>query len=400
MEFSDNDISEFLSDLIELGGVNTVDRDSGKIIRSALSHDPCTINNGTTNTNLAVYGSTAKNVTIVNPFADGELSNEQSLWFYSTRNTILSGMLAKAVVTVLTIAATANEGESKKKKKDQAEVDITDTRASKFLGKFALLVDNKMVEEFKTVSSDLTDFAKIYYNKSKRRAEFRCTLFNESTKTIYKNKVRVGSWEPLQNIVLKVLQVEDLGELVTEVKILDMPTFDTMCRLYVDIVDRLAKPLTIAEMIVDTTSVKARLDKLEPFYAKAKWCVSSTNVINKPTTSAAPWGGPAPATAGPAPASPNAGFNRPFAAPVAGPAPATPNAMPFTPAPAFGGYGPAPFAPMNMGMPVAGPAPAVPNPVPFGMNQGYNQNYGQCFTQPMMAPQPQPDFNNSGNPFY
>ena len=114
-------------------------------------------------------------------------------------------MLAKAVVTVLTIAATANEGESKKKKKDQAEVDITDTRASKFLGKFALLVDNKMVEEFKTVSSDLTDFAKIYYNKSKRRAEFRCTLFNESTKTIYKNKVRVGSWEPLQNIVLKVL---------------------------------------------------------------------------------------------------------------------------------------------------------------------------------------------------
>lgn len=400
MGFTDSDISEFLSELIELGGVHFVDRDSNKLIRDP-DGNTYTLNNGDRVVDLAVYGSVARDVAIVNPFADGGMNNEQSLWFYSSRNEVLSGLLAKAVMTVIEIIAKANKtGSTEKKGKKGKSEDTTDAiarAAGTYASSCALLINENMVDEFRLISSDWKNFAKIYYNKSKRRAEFKCSLFSELEKRtlVESKKVKAKDWEPIQSIVLKVLGVEDVGQLVTDAKIHDMPAFDSICRLYVEVLGRLSKPLkTLANIDLDTSKVEGQLGNLEAYYQKAKWCVAPT-FNNNSNAQQTPWqsqGGPAPSVPQqnnwqqPNVYQPNCQYN--------GPAPSIPQQNN--------------WQQPNMYQPngsCSGPVPAIPQP-----NTGYQQNGQMPLFGNQMQPAPMYGMNgmpgpmpapavSSGNPF-
>ena len=102
MTFSDEDISNFLTELLELGGSNEVDRNSEKFIRNVATNEVEEISQGSKSKKLAIYGTQARDVVIVNPFADGDLGNQDN-WFCRTFSrvytTLREGVLSAAGVT-------------------------------------------------------------------------------------------------------------------------------------------------------------------------------------------------------------------------------------------------------------------------------------------------------------
>jgi len=291
MEFSDSDISNFLTELIELGGSNEVDRNSEKFIRlvnkDGTTGDVCEIPSGNRTKKLAIYGSQAKDAVIVNPFADGELG-DQNNWFYRTRNMLIGGLVAKLILHILETASVDNK-------------DTENTNGSeliKYIGKYAACIDDKMVTEFKKIAkidkdndgNKLDEFMKLYYNKRKKICSVRCCLFDESTKGSYVG-IRKSTWEPLQQIVLKLLNTSDLKTFNETSSSSAIPTFESFVRVFLNVFDALKDPLKLIDIYVDTTAIRAHLPRLELYYNKAKWCTSCTNFQPKQTSSSSvmPW---------------------------------------------------------------------------------------------------------------
>lgn len=283
MEFTDSDISNFLTELIELGGSNEVDRNSEKYIRDVASGEVEELTQGNKPKKLAIYGTQARDALIVNPFADGELGNQDN-WFYRTRNLLVSGLVARLMIYIL-------ENASVDKKEEDKETDGSEL--IKYIGKYAASIDDKMLTEFKKIISDLESFIKLYYNKQKKVCEVKCSLFNESTKKMFVG-IRKSSWEPLQKIVLKLLGTSDLKTLSEGPSSAAIPTFEAYVKVFLNVFEALKEPLKLIEVYVDTTAIRAHLPNLELYYNKAKWCTSCTNgqlpKNNQTQPTAVPWG--------------------------------------------------------------------------------------------------------------
>lgn len=284
MTFSDEDISNFLTELLELGGSNEVDRNSEKYIRNVATNEVEEISQGSKSKKLAIYGTQARDAVIVNPFADGDLGNQDN-WFYRTRNTLVSGLVIALMKYIL-------ENASVDKKEDETATDGSEL--IKYVGKYANMIDNKMLTEFNKISSKMEDFIKLYYNKQKKVCEVKCALFNDSSKKVYPG-IRKSTWEPLQQIVLKLFKTNDLKTLSEGPSSAAIPTFEAYVKVFLNVFDALKEPLKLIEIYVDTAAIRAHLPNLELYYNKAKWCTSCTNgQIVKPAVPASttPWGQP------------------------------------------------------------------------------------------------------------
>lgn len=267
---TDQDVSTFLTQLIELGGVDTVDDSPDKYIRD-MDGNIVTINWEGKAYNLAIYGTKATDVAIINPFAEGEANSARHIWFYSSRNTILSGVLIKIMIHLLQIGANAHK---KGKNKEQQPVDLD---AAEFLSKHVLKVDEPMVKEFdKLQKASLRDFAKVYYNTSTKTGEFNCIIFNTAQRSSVAKSVRTSTWTTLENIMLDVLRVKSLSEFSYKSHMLGCPMFDAVAHVLVNVYAHLQDALKMmGTPVLTVTSLESHLKYIQEYFDRSKWCHSA-----------------------------------------------------------------------------------------------------------------------------
>ena len=141
------------------------------MMKSGKNHEGV-LEDGTTR-KFAVYGTTAPNVIVINPFAEGESNSSRENWFYRSRNLWLATLVRKCVLTVLEVGVRAHARKQEEQKDDKKFV--------KYLGKYAHNCTAKTMEDFKKIApvAKPTEFFNIYYSKSKCTAEVKCNLFRD-----------------------------------------------------------------------------------------------------------------------------------------------------------------------------------------------------------------------------
>ena len=291
MEFSNDNIINFITGIIELGGAFKVDENPDKLIHSVASGEVCTLPIDGGERQLAAYGSMASDVVIINPFAEGESNTTRATWFYHSRNLLVGALIIKCMRHLIEVAAKCHDKKYKETKDD--------LKVMKFLGKYANKIDNKLINEVNKITESLDGFITIYYNKKERKCNLNCLLERDvaELKEIYKtSNIRVSSWDVLKAVFHSVVGVKDIKEYQTTPVSANIPVFESFIYLYLNLFDNMRAALKLVGIDVDKVDdLKGHLKYLEMYYQKAKWCTSTSSVVSKaqvveqPKTTVAPW---------------------------------------------------------------------------------------------------------------
>lgn len=283
--FSDRDISTFLKLLLEEGEMNVVDDSPDMYIRLKATGKQETISVDGRSMPLAIYGTKATDAMIINPFAEGEAESIRSTWFYTSRNLVISSLVAAIVKKLLEVGAA-----SASKKKD----DNPDRKAIALMSKRILDVDEKMVKEFSslTKAGDLRNFFQIYYNKTAKQGEVRCVVFVEAQRKAYPS-IRVKTWEVLEGLIKDILNINDLSELNYSPKTIGIPVFESYVNIYINVLKRLAEPLKIiGKELKNIGTLESHLKYLPQYYGRAKWCTTPQANVSQQPVLGLPWSVP------------------------------------------------------------------------------------------------------------
>ena len=364
MTFTDNDVSSFLKQLVEIGDIYSVDESPDKYIRYTSDNTLVTTNVDGVAKPMALYGTKASDCIIINPFVEGEIDSARNKWFYSTRNITLSGHLAAIMTYLLKIGA-----DSKKKKTEDKPVDLL---AIELLAEDIHEIDEKMSSEFKKISNELTNFFNIYWNKSLSQCEVKCSLFITNQRKAYGSSIRVKTWDVLEKLMTRILGTTDMGTFTRKPTTIGIPVFETFTNILVDIYDKINPCLKmIGQPEVNIGTLRSHLKYIGQYAAKAKWCVSPQPSMTPTSPIPAPW---MPPVTGTMPYQ-QPGFMQPMGMPGM-----MPNYQ-------------APFMPNVQGMmPPQGIMPTIPSPMP---NMAMMNGNGMM---PQMMQQA-PIKRNSDNPF-
>ena len=91
-----NDITNFIAQTIEVGGIYKVSTDENKFISSSESGEVIEVELPSSEKRpLAIYGTNNSSVYIINPFNEGESRQAITSWYYHTRNLNISSILLK-----------------------------------------------------------------------------------------------------------------------------------------------------------------------------------------------------------------------------------------------------------------------------------------------------------------
>lgn len=345
MKFTDNDVTSFLTQLIELGQVDTVDSSPDKYIRRIATGKPETLTVEGKIFPLAVYGSRAADALIINPLSEGSADNTKNLWFYSTRNGILSKNIVAILLYLLEVGANS--------KKSKGE-DISDIRATKYLSKYVHDIDDKTLDEFRRINNNPTEFFTIYFNKTTRMGEVRCIVFAKEQRKTF--DVRVKTWKMLEGLTLDILDAHSLSDFNYQTDNLSsVPVFDSFANILVMVYSHIEDALKLIGIDQNVEPLKSHLKYVQEYSRLAEWCKSPTGLpaqnANVPVPMA-PWGVPAPAAAVPVPMA---------AIPM-------PGTIGMIPQPMLGMPGQIPYPPTAVGVPMPGMAPMI-NGIPAPMSQ-------------------------------
>lgn len=278
-QFSDSDISAFLADVIELGGINTVDNSPDKIIRLKTDGSPEELTVDGENKPLAIYGTRSEDAIIINPFSEGESESIRNSWFYLNRNVVLSGILIRMMKALIKAGADSH----KKSVKEQPSLTVI-----KLIEGDVDVIDDKMVKEFASISRKISGFVTIHYNKSTGKGELKSVVFNQVQRKAYPG-IRKASWPVFENLMAALLGTHDLSDFDYKPKTIGIPVFESFVNILVAVYKRL---IPSWELVADLTSPVDKIGELEShlkylpqYYAKAKYSVGITPASRTP----APW---------------------------------------------------------------------------------------------------------------
>lgn len=382
-QFKDADVTDFLKRTIEHGMTYKVDdgptryihwRDNDEIVHYTID--------GVTKP-LAIFGTNQGEIWFINPFADTAKSAENS-WYRSTLRSVLAANIGAVIKTLLKTAVE----QSKKGKKAAGDADLL---AIELLGKETPNIDAKMLNEFETITADLSKFLSINYDRSdpkKPKGTLTCAITSPAQRRAF-SSVREKTWKVLNNLLLKVLNVSDLSEFDYTPTVIGFPSFECFIHVLENVYDHANKALALISREEPDRDIMAQhLANLNEYYAIAK-------LVRPSVTPGAEKRPVATATAPVTPVVPNLAQPAPMmSAPAMVPPPVT-QAIP-TPTmgvPTMGMPGMAPGMPgaavaiptPTMSMMPAAPAPMVPT------CQGYQQvyqvpNYAQSVYPQILTP--------------
>lgn len=269
---SDDCVSKFLKELLEIGGLYTVDDTPDKFIRNRVSGEVERVTSGDKNSPLAIYGTYNPEALILNPFSEGEARSTQSSWFFNNINICLAmnvyAMMQKLIE--LGIAQNKQTKDSKKKSED----DMLDMKLVNILAPVAKDIDEKVLQELKTVSKPRSNFFMIFYNKKTACTEITSILTSAVKKKAFDSKsVRNKTWTILETLLLKLLGTEDISDFLYKPK-------TSMCRIFEGFAFTLVKVYSrlneYAPLLLDkefnTTNLESHLNYFEQYAKTAYWC--------------------------------------------------------------------------------------------------------------------------------
>ena len=283
-----SDISDFLKYLIELGGMYKVDESNYVLMRTIVNDEviykPEMVKNGETTAPLSCYHEkdTPIGSIIVNPFREGSVDTVDKKWFYTTKTIIVSGLLSSIIKTIIEDVL---ECKNKKKKED---IETSSLSHAELISKFVDIVDDKLVEEFKTISSNIKGFANIFYLTNKREAKFRVGVYDTSFRDQFKRNVRQKSWTIFENIVNTVLDTTpDMTEFICKpTDHMGAPKFEAYLKVLFVILSKLDKYRYILDLpSFELDTFKKHLEHFKEYQEKAKnWMVQPISTISNKET--------------------------------------------------------------------------------------------------------------------
>ncbi len=299
MEFKDEDVTNFLSLLIGIGGTHYVSQDDEKTIRKTADGKVETLNVDGKHLPMVVYGTKLPNSVIINPFADAG-ADGNSKWFYQTQNMILSKIVIAIMreileaahaqgskKTTVSAAKPAKKGAKTKAVVEEEDDDSpTDMRLVEFISPYVELVDDKMITEFNQISSDYKKFININYLRSKRISALTTLLFSASMKRGFVG-VRVKSWEVFESILASILQTDNPADFDAKPTLLASPCFESFVEVLLNVYSKMSDYLlfmhdrrpqlpNIPEIVA---TIKQHMQYFGHYFAKAQWCVSSMSAL-------------------------------------------------------------------------------------------------------------------------
>ena len=334
-KIKDEDVSKFLKAIIEIGGINSVDDSPDKYIRRCSGDgEPASLTVDGISHPLAIYGTRANDAIIINPFAEGDLDASKNVWFYSTRNVVLGGLIVKLMKELIKMGADSHL----KKKTDKTEPSL---EAIKLLEGIVDDIDVSTIKEFDKIAKELRDFIVIHYNKTTKKGEVSCLIFNKVRRKQFP-AIRVKSWAVFEKMLANILGTDDMSTFAESATTVGIPVLETFTKILVKIYKAIKEPLTVIGVTLPQLGeLESHVKYLGQYYTCARWCVGSVPDKEQETKST-----PTP----------------PWVVPTVGGVPNVQNAIPMV------GVMPAPVPPMPI--PVVGggvPMPAyggVPMPVP------------------------------------
>lgn len=335
-KIKDEDVSKFLKAIIEIGGINSVDDSPDKYIRRGSGDgEPASLTVDSISHPLAIYGTRANDAIIINPFAEGDLDASKNVWFYSTRNVVLGGLIVKLMKELIKMGADSHL----KKKTDKTEPSL---EAIKLLEGIVDDIDVSTIKEFDKIAKELRDFIVIHYNKTTKKGEVSCLIFNKVRRKQFP-AIRVKSWAVFEKMLANILGTDDMSTFAESATTVGIPVLETFTKILVKIYKAIKEPLTVIGVTLPQLGeLESHVKYLGQYYTCARWCVGSVPDKEQETKST-----PTP----------------PWVVPTVGGVPNVQNAIPMV------GVMSAP-APVPMPIPVVGggvPMPAyggVPMPVP------------------------------------
>lgn len=261
MENLSNEVGSFIKALIEVGGIHYVEESPDKIIRNVSDDSPVNITVDGRPVPLAIFGTNNPEVIMVNPFIEGDAENGKATWLYQSSNLILAAHIRKIMMVLLETGAA-----SKKK----GGTDEPNRKATEMVSKWVTSIDDKMIKEFNTLSSNLTDFCCIYYNKNNKRSEFRCIIANEAQRKAF-STIRKGTWEVLEGLLYTILQVENLAEFDYTPQLISVPLLEAYTHTLVEVYDKLQDAMSLIDRHdKHIPALRSHLKYLSDYYHYAK----------------------------------------------------------------------------------------------------------------------------------
>lgn len=308
MELTDRDVTSFLKKLVELGGVLHVDETPDLMVRY-VGGEPLTVKNtdGVPKP-ICLYGTKNGECVILNPFAEGSAEAEKMTVYYYIRNHSIAAVMIAIIKKLIQIGTRANAGTKKKKDED----DAPNMKAIGLITKYVGNMDDKLLKEFNSITSDPTAFMSINYNNRTKSSSLKCLVFNTKQREGF--NVRVQSWELFQNIILDLLKVESLDAFDTMASSVGMPLFETNTKVLIEVYDKIADIIFVLLDDADLTeekkaayksinheaiaTLRSHIKYLKDYQAIAKWC-RSPSVPTPMTAQPTPWAPVAPVGSAP-----------------------------------------------------------------------------------------------------
>lgn len=278
IQFTDEDISTFLKNQLEATGLFKVDNSPDKFIRMVIDgkeEDVSTINDSKGVAHpLAIYGSKNGDAVIINPLAEGESGKATQSWWYKTLNTTLAKTLKDILVYLINEVVADDPVKNTNAKKKDKNLKKLDLKAMKYLSN-TTDIDAKTLKELNSIiASDLTSFFGIFYNKTAKSSELKCTVFSETRRKGH-SSIRTKTWKVLESLILAVLNVKSIDEFTTAATTSGAPVFDSYTHTFVKVLAALQEPAELAGIAIrNVNELQSSINYIPQYHARAKWCLT------------------------------------------------------------------------------------------------------------------------------
>lgn len=274
------DAHKFIKMLVELGGVHYVDGE--QIIHSTATDAPVGVKVGIPPKRrpVAIFkeGMSVGDYVILNPFTDVCANSPERSWFVNKMCAFPGALIKRIIIGMIEIGTS--------KTKDAGY------KANKFVSKWIGDMDAKMLDEVKKIDS--TDWAVIFYDRTKMIAQLQSNIGYDELKDQFKTKIRKSSWPIFVDMVKTLLKLDDkkAESLTYKRTIVSIPKVDAILHLLADVLERLDTPTKeFTDIEIPVKEISEHLKNLEVYCEAVKYFASATASpdADKADESSSPW---------------------------------------------------------------------------------------------------------------
>jgi hypothetical protein len=271
--------TEFITLLVEYGGVYKVDKRTGFVLESDDAEVGIVINEKKLPLMVQREVMPPGAFAILNPFNEPMGVSTERVWFLQSRSAILSEIMKRCFIALAELANSENSSEYAK---------------MEHIGRFAANMDAKFIKEITKLKS--SRLLRIFYSKAQRTAQLQTDMFDPDF--VKELDMRARSIATIQGLLCALLKVDekDTKNGIDQVYKYSSPeenvgVQETDC--YIVMMIKFAEVMNdLTKLLIDTDLKPDQLKEHYPNLLKYKkalaWCASATS-SKKEIKDLAPW---------------------------------------------------------------------------------------------------------------